>query len=142
MSKSIKLKNDTYIDSSSIAHNKEKLSDILNTESRILIFNEEYVYSSDLQYDCFKIGKMVVLNIHTIGFKQNLNHGELLISGLPKPNEAIIFHFYGGNESSGLTIRCVLDTNGNILTHYGGTTSVGSSANKQFGGTFIYRTNE
>lgn len=30
MSKSIKLKDDTYIDSSGIIHNKEKLSDILN----------------------------------------------------------------------------------------------------------------
>ena len=30
MSKSIKLKNDTYIDSSGVSHNRQKLSDILN----------------------------------------------------------------------------------------------------------------
>lgn len=39
MSKSIKLKDDTYIDSKGISHNKEKLSDILENITEILASN-------------------------------------------------------------------------------------------------------
>ena len=75
-----------------IEANDKKLSDILNQESRILTFNEEYVYSSDLQSDCFKIGKMVFLNIHTIAFKKGFEEsGTQFISGLPKASTGKFF---------------------------------------------------
>ena len=143
MSKSIKLKNDTYIDSSSIVHNKEKLSDILNTESRILTFNEEYVYSTDLEYYCLKIGKVVFLNIRTIAFKKGFEKtGTQFISGLPKPSTYLIFYLYGGAEASGTALRCAITPEGTIVNHYSIALGVGDSANRQYGGTLIYLTNE
>ena len=143
MSKSIKLKNDTYIDSSGIAHNKEKLSDILNTESRILTFNEEYVYSTDLEYYCLKIGKVVFLNIRTIAFKKGFEEtGTQFISGLPKPSAYLVFYLYGGMEASGTALRCAITPEGIIVNHYSSPTSVGNSASRQYGGTLIYLTTD
>ena len=107
-----------------------------------LTINVDYVYSSDLDYLCIKIGKLVFLNIRTIAFIQNLDHGDLLLTGLPKPSRTPIFYLYGGNASKGETVRCILTGEGKLQTHYGGTTSVGDSGNKQFGGTLIYETNE
>lgn len=142
MSKSIKLKNETYLDSSSIVHNKEKLSDILNTESITLTFNEEYVYSTDREYYCLKIGKVIFLNIRTIAFKKGFEKTTQFISGLPKPRAYLIFYLHGGMEASGTALRCGITAEGTICNHYSSPTGVGDSANRQYGGTLIYLTNE
>lgn len=143
MSKSIKLKNDTYIDSSSIVYNKQKLSDILNIQTINLNFNSDYIYDTDLDYKCVKIGKLVILNICTLSFKQAVPNYQVFISGLPKTaNEYIIFYFYGGATAMGKSCRCALTPNGDIQTHWGSPGEYGDSANKQYGCTLIYLTNE
>lgn len=47
MAKSIKLKNDTYIDSSSVSHNRQKLSDVLNNfKGQLVMALTAYMSSS------------------------------------------------------------------------------------------------
>lgn len=142
MSKSIKLKDNNYLDSSSIVYNRQKLSDILDIQTILLSVNTDYVYLNDLQYICFKIGKLVILNIQTLAFKKEIPNYQEIIYGLPKPINSIAFCLYGGNAASGNTVRLAINTNGNIQTHWSPTVLYGDSANTQYGGIFIYKTNE
>lgn len=142
MSKSIKPKNNTYWDSSSIVHNKELLSDILNGRQISLSFNWDYIYDSDINYNCFKIGKIVIVNIQVIAFKKEIPNHQVFISGLPKPTEYNIFYLFGGGTSEGTTARCSLTYEGNIQIHWGSPTSYGDAANKQYSGILIYKTIE
>lgn len=142
MSKSIKLSNDNYLDSSSIVYNKQLLSDILNIQEIPITFDTNYVYSSDLQYTCVKIGKLVILNFHTIAFKQLIPNFQSLVTGLPKPNEVIIFYLYGGNSASGSTLRLSIATDGIIHSHYASDVVYGDSASKQYSGILIYKTSK
>lgn len=108
-----------------------------------LTFNEEYVYNTDLEYYCLKIGKVVFLNIRIIAFKKGFEEsGTQFISGLPKPSAYLIFYLYGGAEASGTALRCAITSEGTIYNHYSSPTGVGDSANRQYGGTLIYLTNE
>lgn len=108
-----------------------------------LTFNEDYVYNTDLEYYCLKIGKVVFLNIRTIAFKQSpAESGTQLISGLPKPNNYSIFYLHGGNNASSSSVRCSVNIEGNIVTHYTNISYVGDSSNSQYDGTLIYLTNE
>ena len=141
MAKSIKLKNDNYWDTKGIMYNKEKLSDILDIKTILLSFNSEYVYSTDLEYMCVKIGKLVILNIRTIAFKQSVPNSKIFITGLPKPITGYnIFYLYCGFLCD--ACRCALTSNGDIQIHWGSPTEFGDSSNKQYGGTIIYKTNE
>lgn len=109
-----------------------------------LTFNDNYVYSSDRQYNCFRIGKMVFLQIYHMAFKSSPEHGEYIIYGLPKPvNGSNIFCLYGGNLAKGDTCRCYQswDT-GDILVYYGSPSHTGDSANNQYAGILIYETRE
>lgn len=145
MSRSIKFKNNNYLDSSSIIHNRELLSDILNIKTISLYVNEDYVYLGDLQYMCVKIGKLVILNIRTLAFKQEIPNYQEIIYGLPRPSEYTIVYLYGGNGASGHTMRLGISDNGTsgiIQTHWSPTPIYGDSANNQYGGTIIYKTNE
>ena len=145
MSKSLKLKDNNYLDSSSIMHHRKSLEDILNIETISLYVNEDYVYLSDLQYMCVKIGKLVILNIRTLAFKQEIPNYQEIIYGLPKPSEYTIVYLYGGNGASGATMRLGISDNGNsgvIKTHWSPSPIYGDSANNQYGGTIIYKTNE
>ena len=107
-----------------------------------LSFNNDYVYSEDLSYICIKIGKIVMLSIHTIAFKQLIPNFESIIYGLPKPKSEIMIHLQGGQAASGKSIRVRLDVNGNILSHYSYDNLYGDSQNNQYTGTIIYETNE
>ena len=142
MSKSIKLKNNNYLDSTSIVYNRQKLSDILDIQTIPLSVNTDYVYIEDLQYMCVKIGKLVILNIRTLGFKQPIPNYQPIIYGLPKPNEYTIIYLYGGNGANGCTVRLAINGDGNIQTHWSPEPQYGDSANKQYGGTLIYKVNE
>lgn len=143
MSKSIILKNNTFWDSKGIVYNKEKLSDILDIKTISLNFNSDYVYSTDLEYMCVKIGKLVILNIRTIAFKQAVPNYQIFITDLPKPiNGYSIFYLYGGSSSACKMCRCALTSTGNIQIHWGSPSEFGNSSNAQYGGTIIYKTNE
>lgn len=142
MSKSIKFKNNNYLDSSSIVHKRKKLSDILEQSTIQLTFNEEYVYLTDLGYSCFKIGRLVFLDIYCIAFKKEVPNYTWLISGLPKINTYPTFYLNGGVTASGTTARCSITPEGRVQTHWGSPTSYGDSANKQYYGTIIYKSIE
>lgn len=142
MSKSIKLHDNNYWDSSSVVYNKQPLSDILDIQTIPLRFNFDYVYETDLQYTCVKIGKLVILNIHTIGFKQEIPNYQEIIYGLPKPVEYKILSLQGGNSATGNSLRLAINGNANIQTHWSPVALCGDSANYQYGGIFIYKSVE
>lgn len=118
--------------------------DCLIPKQLYLTFNNDYVYSTDLEYICFKIGKIVILNIRTIAFKTALSHESVILRGLPIPKNYSIFYLYGGQNSLGATasVRCAVNTYGDVAAHYSGTDLVGESANKQFSGIVIYETTD
>jgi hypothetical protein len=108
--------------------------------SIMLNFNDNYVYTTDRDYHCFRMGQNVFLNIRTMGFIQKIGHGEVLISGLPKPTRDIVFYLYGGLSAKGETVRCMLNMEGNLQSHYTHPPSIGNSADYQFGGFVVYET--
>lgn len=109
-----------------------------------LTFNSDYIYNTDLSYICVKIGNVVILNIYTLGFKSAdyAEINEVLISGLPKPIAPIPFSMYGSVEAEGDTGRFKLNDNGQITSWYWNISQYGSSANKQYGTTLVYLTND
>ena len=108
----------------------------------LMTVNEEYVYTSGLSYMVVRIGKMVILNIRTIGFKSVVPHGGKIIYGLPPAKNGVIFYLYGGNTAKGDTTRIYIDANGDANVHYGSNTYYGNSADAQYGGTIIYETTD
>ena len=106
-----------------------------------LTINEDYVYSTDLDYICVKIGNIVLLKINTIAFKQKMSNGTVFLSGLPKPKQATITYLSGGMEAEGDAIRILINNNA-MNIHHSTMEYYGDSANKQYFGTFIYETNE
>lgn len=136
---------DVQIEEGTTASEYTRYKDFGLTISPIqLTFNDNYVYSSDRQYNCFRIGRMVFLQIYHMAFKSIPEHGEYIIYGLPKPvNGSNIFYLYGGNLAKGDTCRCYQswDT-GDILVYYGSPSHAGDSANNQYAGILIYETRE
>lgn len=103
--------------------------------------NEEYVYTTDLSYFVVRMGKIVILNIRTLGFKSVVPHGSVIIYGLPPAKNGVIFYLYGGNAAKGDTTRVYIGTNGEVNVHYGSNAYYGNSSDSQYGGTLIYETN-
>lgn len=108
----------------------------------LMTVNEEYVYTSDLSYMVVRIGKIVIVNIRTIGFKSAVPHGGKIIYGLPPIKTNEIFYLYGGGTAKGDTTRVALTTDGNVNVHYGSNAHYGNSSNAQYSGTLIYETND
>lgn len=121
---------------------QELHENIFNVNPINLTFNEDYVYLTDLQYTCVKIGKLVILNFYVIAFKQLIPNFQSLVTGLPKPNEAIVFYLNGGNSASGSTLRLSIATDGIIHSHYASDVVYGDSASNQYNGILIYKTSE
>lgn len=121
---------------------QELQENIFNVNPINLTFNEDYVYATDLQYDCFKIGKIVFFNIHTIAFKQIPTNGTVIIYGLPKMTNGIIFYFFGGNSAKGDTFRAFASQDGNVNIHYGEPSYFGNSSSNQYSCFLTYITNE
>jgi hypothetical protein len=111
-------------------------------QRKYIVINQEYVYDSDLQYTCFKIGNVVFLNIGSIAFKKALSHENVLASKLPIPKEYCIGYLFGGQNAQGAegSLRVAVNTDGDMVVHYGNTEIVGESSNKQFNGTIMYET--
>ena len=101
-------------------------------------FNNDYVYSTDRDYVCFKMGKMVILNINSIAFSQAITSSIDVITGLPAPSKDIIFFMHGGREAKGTASRFLLKTSGVIRLHYDTPPSSGDASNIQYGCTLIY----
>lgn len=120
--------------------NLEELMPLLPVTS-LMTVNKEYVYTSDLSYIVVRIGKIVILNIRTIGFKSVVPHGGKIIYGLPPAKNGVIFYLYGGNVAKGDTMRVFVDENGEVNVHYESNTYYGSSSDRQYGGIVIYETN-
>lgn len=108
-----------------------------------LTFNYNYVYSEDLQYICIKIGNVVLLNINEIAFTQDTPNDTLIISGLPRPKQKVIFSLIGNNSAKGDTVRLrILNTTGEIYIHYGKPAHYGASSTKQYSGFVLYETQD
>lgn len=121
---------------------QELQENIFNVNPINLTFNEDYVYTTDLQYDCFKIGKIVFFNIHAIAFKQIPTNGTVIIYGLPKMTNGIIFYFFGGSNAKGDTFRAFASQDGNVNIHYGEPSYFGNSSSNQYSCFLTYITNE
>ena len=114
---------------------------LLKTENINLTINTDYVYSTDLDYTCIKIGNVVFLSINTIAFKVgDIPNDGVLLSNLPKPINEHIFLLIPRN--TGNSLRVCIDKSGNLVSHYSYPPEYGDSANKQYGGTIIYFTND
>lgn len=112
-----------------------------NIEFKNLTFSDEYVYSSDLNYICFKIGKLVYVNINTIAFKTSIPNEALIISGLPMPKIAdATYPIQGARGAETDSARVLMNTFGELKIHYGSPSQYGDSANKQYTCTFFYET--
>ena len=107
-----------------------------------LTIDTNYVYSSDFSYSCLKIGKLVILNIHSMAFTCLLDTYVKFIYGLPKPVSYKIFYLLGGNGAEGSVARCGLCDDGSIQTHWGSPSNYGDSANKQYEGIVVYESIE
>lgn len=106
-----------------------------------LNFNEEYVYSTDLSYICFKIGKIVFVNINIIAFKILIPNGGLIISGLPiAKTPYFAFPILGALGAENNSARVIMNELGELHIHYGSPSQYGDSANKQYTCTFFYET--
>lgn len=115
---------------------------LLKTENINLTINTDYVYSTDWDYNCMKIGNVVFLSINTIAFKVgDIPNDGVILSNLPKPSTEHIFLLaprYANIEK----FRVYLSQNGQLIRHWTGDPQYGDSANKQYGGTIIYLTND
>lgn len=139
MAKSIKPKNNTYIDSSGIVYNHDTLKSILEQNSISITVNQTYVYTNDLTYLCFKIGKIVILYFGCVAFKDNPPNYTKIISGLPPADKYTICHLVAGVGVSGNALRLGVNTDGTIQTHWSANVITGDSANKQYTGAIIYK---
>ena len=129
MSSSIKLKNDVYLDCKAI-----------HVERITGTFDSNNVANHDLDYMFIRIGNYILLKFNTIAFNFNGgSHGDLIISGLPKPKDVIIFLLNTGwsNISQDQLGRFAIQSNGSMTTHYAYITTTES-----FGGFAIYETTD
>ena len=141
MSKSYKLKDGNYIDSTGIVHNKKLLSEILDIQEIPLAINENYVYSTDFDVYCYKVGKLVIIEFCEMAFKTSPETGETIISGVPTPISPTTFSLFGNNLAKGDTVRLHIRSN-DINIHFKSPEHYANSANKQYSGVVIYKTNE
>lgn len=118
MNKSIKFKNNCYIDSSGIVHNKKTLNNILTQNWNNYEFgnkNDPIISSGHVNW--VKIGNLVFLNMTDMMATQDfVTHGTVIMSGLPKANTEIHFLAQCHDSSSS---RWAITTNGEVILHYG-----------------------
>ena len=117
----------------------------LQTPQKIILsFNTTYVYDTDLDYTCFRLGKLVFLFINTLAFRvgaiADFPNYSTIISGLPSPAQTKIFYLQpSGNYNR---FRANVTTAGNMKRHWSSDPSYGDSANKQYSGFIVYETTE
>lgn len=135
MSKSYKLKDGNYIDSTGIVHNKQLLSNLLNAKWKKAMLNSDYFESGNVRY--VQIGNIVIVNIEEVIIKETTqfnNSTTVFASGLPTGVfSGIILLNQGDGKNSTNAIRFRL-LNGNIYLHW---TSVTKYSNGGISGTII-----
>lgn len=115
----------------------------LQTPQKItLSFNTTYVYETDLDYTCFRLGKLVFLFINTLAFRvgaiADFPNYSIIISGLPRPAQTKIFYLQpSGNFNR---FRADVTSVGNMQRHWSADPSYGDSSNKQYSGFIVYET--
>lgn len=128
-------------DAPSVRAVNDKFNTFINNsiEFKNLTFSDEYVYSSDLSYICFKIGKLVCVNINVIAFKTTIPNGALIISGLPiAKTPYLAYSIQGARGATDDSARVIMNELGELHIHYGSPSQYGDSANKQYTCTFFY----
>ena len=130
-----------YPSAKCVYDNLNEINDKLKAKKINLTINTDYVYSTDWDYDCLKIGNVVFLSINTIAFKVGdiPNYG-VLLSNLPKPSTVHIF-LLAPNVNT-VQFRVAINLDGQLIRHWTEDPVHGDSANKQYSGTIIYFTND
>lgn len=120
-----------------------KINDkLLKTKNINLTINTDYVYSTDWDYTCIKIGNVVFLSINTIAFKVgNIPNFGVLLSNLPKPSTEHIF-WLAPRHANIENFRVRINLNGQLVRHYAADPEYGSSSDNQYHGSIIYFTND
>lgn len=115
---------------------------ILKTKNINLTVNTDYVYSTDWDYACIKIGNVVFLSINIIAFKVgNIpNHG-VLLSNLPKPSTDHVF-LLAPKHANLEQFRVAILQNGQLVRHWTADPEYGNTAENQYNGSIIYFTND
>lgn len=115
----------------------------LQTPQKItLSFNTTYVYETDLDYTCFRLGKLVFLFINTLAFRvgttADFPNYSNIVSGLPRPAQTKIFYLQSSGNFN--RFRANVTTAGNVQRHWSSDPSYGDSSNKQYSGFIVYET--
>lgn len=118
-----------------------ELSEILDIQEIPLTINDEYVYSDDFTVYCYKIGKLVIIEFGAIAFKSVPPNYTTIISGVPQAVSTTIFSLFGNNGAKGDAVRLRISSN-NVITHWGSPSHYSDSANKQYSGVVMYKTNQ
>lgn len=120
-----------------------KINDkLLKTKNINLTINTDYVYSTDLDYNCMKIGNVVFLSINTIAFKVgDIPNAGVLLSNLPKPSKGHVFYL-APRHANIENFRVSINQNGQLVKHYSVNPEYGDSSNNQYNGSIIYFTND
>lgn len=135
MSKSYKLKDGNYIDSTGIVHNKQLLSNLLNAKWKKATLNSDYFESGNVRY--VQIGNIVIVNIDEVTIKETTqfdNATTVLASGLPTgviSGITLLNQGDGTNSTNAIRVRLL---NGNIYLHW---TSVTKYSNGGISGSII-----
>lgn len=144
MAKSIKFKNSVYLDSSSIVYGRTTLKSIFEQQSIAITYNTNFVdvnSNGNLYNYCYKIGKIVFVNISTISFidTPKVNDTDWIIK-LPPPEKTLCGYLIGGRDAKGHTWRYALKQDGYMVCHYTEALLYGNVSNTQYCGFLIYRT--
>ena len=122
--------------------NDDDLNEILKTKNINLTINTDYVYSTDWDYACIKIGNVVFLSINTIAFKVgNIPNFGVILSNLPKPSTSHVF-WLAPRHANIEDFRVAINPNGQLLRHYAVDPEYGNSSDNQYHGSIIYFTND
>lgn len=116
----------------------------LQTPQKItLSFNTTYVYSTDLDYTCFRLGKLVFLFINTLAFKvgaiADFPNYSVIISGLPRPAQYRFCYLQPSGKSDN-KFRASISTEGNMKRHWSADPVYGDTQNRQYSGCIVYET--
>lgn len=108
-----------------------------------LSFNDTYVYTSDLQYICFKLGNLAFVFINVLAFRvgaiADLPNYAVLATGLPRPSRTEVFYLQPSGKSDN-KFRADITVNGNMQRHWSADPVYGDSANRQYSGFIVYET--
>lgn len=135
MSKSYKLKDDNYIDSSGIVHNRQLLSNLLNAKWKTATLNTQYFDKGRVRY--IELGNIVILNVNEVHSIQDTdfnNETTILASGLPTGVDSGITLLNQGDGKDNQSPVRMRILNGNLYLHW---TSSKSLAYGGISGTII-----